>query len=960
MGLTKQQIAANFLYRHPGKQYALIFLNSYTRIDQPLKLLYDGQNFIKNNDLIRCYDLFVTFLTVDIMNIPVDIYPDTAEIVINVLKESGAEMDELIDVSFEILQYMVQCTTANMKLWSKLLELFRIPLENKSFCCRTYTVQLMKIVESCITQGTYSDDEDIIIYKLLQGNLNASDRERRASAFSCLVKLIISKPNEQVPTEFLKKFMRDMAGHYDYIMREISIKFLEQLTDKNLVGIEFYSIIKDLCKDSNVETRKIALRVIQKMAHKYGKMTVKSHNNFEISLNDEAFAILCEAFNDADTLVRTEAAIVIGKFENVSSNFLLQTLDKKLIPSMIKQDENKGRDSPYFYQWSTGMSLAEDIPCESKSEESKSYIPPQACGAFVTALEDEYMSVRKGAVTSLGILAKGQPNIACLALDHLADMFNDDIDQVRIDAITALTPLLVYGKISRDQLITICTVLDDALPDSRLTLHDLLCKANLENADCLLLLYQRLQQSLARFPEDKLSIYRCFSFIGRSHHQFVPGILYKILDIDPVFKLTERTFQEASHVASLIMVLNATVECEVIASLLPDYMIRQYKSLHSSMPDLVPPIRSFEDESGFHYSGNYVTKLSNSVFEYFSTMFKELYILLNLPNTPGSINCIDEHLEQFYKSMDFDESVSANMRFFNKFCRVIRSLKFMMTMNEEEKKTILLVKNILSEIKELEISFTFKSPRLHHYLIHIHFLTKIVEWTKCLNLSSDKIFYNILLGLDKLKISNIYFQNKNEEIVVELSNQFKKCFKEINKEEIIDDGLVKSLIYDIVKKFKLHIKKSDITFNADMRMMMANIEVPNKQSEKMRVAVLKMPVTIPYVVILKHFSDDDLMNFCIKIIYPDGTIGYNSPRLYEFHRVDCDTVRLRTKLKTLFQYPWNSIAYITVQNGIMVGKNMMSNKLNITFLSEFGYFQPIRQIYSRDNISETVIGFTMR
>uniref|UniRef100_A0A0N5B491 Integrator complex subunit 4 n=1 Tax=Strongyloides papillosus TaxID=174720 RepID=A0A0N5B491_STREA len=961
MGLTKQQITANYSYRHPGNYYAHVFLSSYTRNNQPLKLLYNAQEFIKQKDLTRCYDSFLNFLTTDIMNIPTDIYPETAEIVIDVLKQTDAESDEIIDISFEILQYMVQCTASNMKLWSKLLVLFHIPLENRNFCCRSYSTELMKLVESCITQGTYSDDEEVIIYKLLQGNLNACDRERRSSAFNCLVKLIISKPNEQIPTEFLKKFLRDMAAHHDYIMREISVKFLEQLADKNLVGIEFYSIIKDLCKDSNVETRRIALRVIQKMAQKYGKLMVKSHNNFEISLNDEAFAILCGAFNDADTLVRAEAAVVIGKFENVSPNFLLQTLDKKLIPSMIKQDDNnKGRDSPYFYQWSSGMSLAEDIPCESKSEESKSYIPPQACGAFVTALEDEYMSVRKGAVTSLGILAKGQPNIACFALDHLADMFNDDIDQVRIDAITALTPLLVYGKISRDQLITICTVLDDALPDSRLTLHELLCKANLENADCLLLLYQRLQQSLARFPEDKLSIYKCFSFIGRSHYQFVPGILYKILDIDPVFKLTERTFQESSHVASLIMVLNATVECEVIASLLPDYMIRQYKSLHSSMPDLVPPIRAFEDESGFHYSGNYVTKLSKSVYEYFSTMFEELYNLLNLPNTPSSINAIDEHLEQFYKSMDFDESVSANMRFFNKFCKAIRSLKFMMTMNEEEKKTLLLVNNILHETKELEISFTSKNPRLHHYLIYIHFLTKIVEWTRCLNLPSDKIFFNIMLGLEKLKASNIYFNNGNGEMILELSDKFKKCCNIINENGIIDDGLVKNLIYDIVKNFKLQVSKDDISFNVDMRLRMANVEVPNKQNEKMRTAVLKMPVTIPYVVVLKHFSDYDLNNFCVKIIYPDGTVGYNSPRSYEFHRVDNDTVRLRTKLKILFQYSWNGIAYITVQNGLMVSRNMISNELRTNFLSEPGYFQPIRQFYCRDNFSETILGFTMR
>lgn len=40
--------------------------------------------------------------------------------------------------------------------------------------------------------------------------------------------------------------------------------------------------------------------------------------------------------------------------------------------------------------WSTGKKLGEDVPME-KDEEGQSMIPTGACGAFVTALEDEFM-----------------------------------------------------------------------------------------------------------------------------------------------------------------------------------------------------------------------------------------------------------------------------------------------------------------------------------------------------------------------------------------------------------------------------------------------------------------------------------------------------------------------------------------------------------------------------------------
>lgn len=43
-------------------------------------------------------------------------------------------------------------------------------------------------------------------------------------------------------------------------------------------------------------------------------------------------------------------------------------------------------------EWSTGKKLGEDAPVEKTDEEQTSLIPTGACGAFVTALEDEFMS----------------------------------------------------------------------------------------------------------------------------------------------------------------------------------------------------------------------------------------------------------------------------------------------------------------------------------------------------------------------------------------------------------------------------------------------------------------------------------------------------------------------------------------------------------------------------------------
>lgn len=71
-----------------------------------------------------------------------------------------------------------------------------------------------------------------------------------------------------------------------------------------------------------------------------------------------------------------------------------------------------------------------------------------------------FLAVRQAAVYSLGTLAVDRQEFARLSIDHLADMFNDEIQEVRLDAIRALAPLISHGTLQQDQLYTILTVLD--------------------------------------------------------------------------------------------------------------------------------------------------------------------------------------------------------------------------------------------------------------------------------------------------------------------------------------------------------------------------------------------------------------------------------------------------------------------------------------------------------------------
>lgn len=78
-----------------------------------------------------------------------------------------------------------------------------------------------------------------------------------------------------------------------------------------------------------------------------------------------------------------------------------------------------------------------------------------ACGAFVHGLEDEYLEVRSAAVLSLCQLSLNNPDFANLSLDFLVDMFNDEIEDVRLKAIDCLRRISEHITLRDDQLETI-------------------------------------------------------------------------------------------------------------------------------------------------------------------------------------------------------------------------------------------------------------------------------------------------------------------------------------------------------------------------------------------------------------------------------------------------------------------------------------------------------------------------
>lgn len=182
----------------------------------------------------------------------------------------------------------------------------------------------------------------------------------------------------------------------------------------------------------------------------------------QMRLIDAAFGNICSAICDLSMQVRTQAAGLLGGMTAVSHEFLHQTLDKKLMSNLRRKKSLHERYTELFQsgEWSSGKKWADDAPKEQVNVATVSLMASGACGALVHGLEDEFLEVRTAAVDSMCRLAMSSPQFAVMSLDFLVDMFNDEIENVRLRAISSLTSISKHIILREDQLETMLSSLE--------------------------------------------------------------------------------------------------------------------------------------------------------------------------------------------------------------------------------------------------------------------------------------------------------------------------------------------------------------------------------------------------------------------------------------------------------------------------------------------------------------------
>ena len=244
----------------------------------------------------------------------------------------------------------------------------------------------------------------------------------------------------------------------------------------------------------------IGLKLVHVMAMSYPEEQVPDDSGNVQRLIDDAFGKICYAVQDLSVQVREIAVKLIGTLDKVSPSFIEQTLDKKLMSNMRTKKSAHERQAQMVSsgEWSSGKKWADDAPKEEVDADSVNLMAMGACGAFIHGLEDEFLAVRSASIDSLTALSIKHPKLASQALDFLVDMFNDEIEAVRLKAIEALTLIADHISLQAHQLETILWALDDFSIIVREKLHEMLQASSISTKDGLQNVVNKLLENLKR------------------------------------------------------------------------------------------------------------------------------------------------------------------------------------------------------------------------------------------------------------------------------------------------------------------------------------------------------------------------------------------------------------------------------------------------------------------------------
>uniref|UniRef100_A0A336LYV8 CSON004676 protein n=2 Tax=Culicoides sonorensis TaxID=179676 RepID=A0A336LYV8_CULSO len=673
-----------------------------------------------------------------------------------------------------------------------------------------------------------------------------------------------------------------------------------------------YKRAVETLKDDYECVRKEALQLIYEIGIRHPEHLIKiDDSDQEIRLIDDAFGKVCIMLCDLSMQVRTQAAELLGGMSNVSEEFLHQTLDKKLMSNMRRKKSLHERSLDHFTsgEWSTGKKWADDAPKEMLAADSISLMASGACGAFVQGLEDEFLEVRTASVDSMCKLALTNPTFAVTSLDFLVDMFNDEIEAVRLKAIFSLTAISKHIILREDQVEIILGSLEDYSVEVREGLHLMLGACKVSTQNCLTLVVQKVLDVLSKYPQDKLSAYGCLQRVGQKHPELCMSLTPQLLQDHPFFDSPERDVEDPSYICILIMLFNAAQHLPPMLSLFPDTTVKHYAYLRDTMPNFVPrlPIGGSPIEmnlTGATGSRQFLeTLLINIQSSYSAPKARQALLqaaqenLARLaaidPSLSGTANFTAEFLgaqlltEQFQACVQSTQTRAPSKECLNqlvKKCLKLQNLFSNLTLDD-----LLLVKQICLRASALQLVLIVKDKNQ----------SALAPCQLLLHIASDASA----------------FLEENPYLT---PDSFTKAI--LNQLAVLTDPKPGRVFREILPIVQVAVPVATPQININIKMCTARILEPIEanSAENIFKVTAGLIAALPLVCEIENLQENQIQNLRIKIKYPDQNTYMVVPRLRDLKKVILengetseDKMKLRTQV-LLSHGVWTEACHVEI------------------------------------------------
>ena len=176
-------------------------------------------------------------------------------------------------------------------------------------------------------------------------------------------------------------------------------------------------------------------------------------------------------------------------------------------------------------------------------------------GIFFALSQDEKYEIRLKTIDALKHFSLHCPFIQEQAQDILMNMLSDEIDEVRIASLKNMAEFKNTLVLDKNSVNIVIFNLKEFNPALRHSIYFFFSHIKVDNRESFEFLIKHLIFNMAKFKQDRYSIFKTFQRLGNNHSHFIADNLDKILGHKLEYRFAEPNWiNDDVHIAKMIMI----------------------------------------------------------------------------------------------------------------------------------------------------------------------------------------------------------------------------------------------------------------------------------------------------------------------------------------------------------------------------------------------------------------------